>query len=113
MDKNASYKLKEIQIMFEDGRLPSRTGTGWVSCIIAGVLVDALMFNEPSDYGINDGRISKLSVYKTAMRDRNAPWGPQLDFHYDREEDYCNLTEEELDVVVTALEKLEPVVEVA
>jgi len=100
--KNHSYALKEIQMMIED----DRNNSGWVTCLIAGKWVQAKVYDEPSEYGINDGRVSKLAVLKTGMRDRSAPFGDQLDYNYDRGLDYSNLPDEDVNVIVTALEKL-------
>ncbi len=61
--------------------------------------------------GINKGRVSKLCIYKTGMRDRSKPWHEQLDYNYVRGDSDgipCNLSEKDIDVVVTALEKLPP-----
>lgn len=105
--RNASYALKEVQIMFKDER-PT------VTCIIAGRFVEALVFNEPSQYGINGGRVSRLTIYKRPMRDRTIPWLDDLDYNFcrhDEDEFVSNIPEADIAVVVAALEKLEPVKE--
>ncbi len=101
--KNASYVLKEIQLMLDD----NRKETGWVTCIIAARWVQAKVYDEPSTYGINNGRVSKLVIAKDIMRDPSKDFFDQMDFNYDRGLDFNRLEDPELlNVVVAALEKL-------
>lgn len=80
--------------------------SGWITCIIAGKWVQAKVYDETSTYGINNGRVSKLCVGKTATVDQNKNFFNQMDLNYDRGWDFNNLSDEEVNVIVTALEKL-------
>lgn len=102
LEKNASYATREIQIMLDD----SRGTNGWVTCIIAGRWVQAKLFDVGSKHGINRGRISKLYISKEAMRDRSSDFTKQMAYAYDRGLEKNELCDEDIDVVITALEKL-------
>lgn len=102
--KSVSYVLKEIQAILQDDRASS----GWVTCLIAGRWVQAKVYNEPSTYGINNGRVSKLVISKSCMRDAKKNFLDQMDYNYDRGLDFSNLPPEDVEVVVAALEKLPP-----
>ena len=39
----------------------------WKDGIINGYLFEAKVYAEPSEYGINEGRISKLAISKTGI----------------------------------------------
>ena len=43
--------------------------TGWITAEIEGRWVQAKVYDEPSSYGINNGRVSKLAVGKENFRD--------------------------------------------
>ena len=104
--KNHSYVLKEIQIMLKDERQRS----GWVTCVIAARWVQAKVYDEGSQFGINGGRVSKLIVSKDMMKPKVFT-KEGLDFSYDRGADYSNLPEKDVAVIVAALEKLPPAAE--
>jgi hypothetical protein len=38
---------------------------GWITAIIEGRWVQAKVYDEPSVFGVNEGRVSKLSIGKT------------------------------------------------
>lgn len=103
--KNHSYVLKEIQMMINDDRQRS----GFVTCCIAGRWVQAKVYDEPSTFGFGgNSRISKLAIGKSALCDPHKPFMDQMDFNYDRGLDFSNLSDEDVAVVVAALEKLPP-----
>ena len=52
---------------------------GWITCVIADRWVQAKVYEEPSTFGINDGRVSKLTISKTAYRDPNQNYFEQMD----------------------------------
>jgi hypothetical protein len=61
----------------------------WITAVIEGRWCQAKVFNEPSTYGLYNGRVSKLAVSKTD--DYNHSMGMAaggfhacLDYHYDR-----------------------------
>lgn len=80
--------------------------TGWVTAVINGRWVQAQVYDEPSTYGINNGRVSKLVVGKTDHRDQNREFFPQMDFNYNRGLDFDNLPDGVLSAVVSELESL-------
>lgn len=100
--KNASYQEREIQLVISD----DRHDTGWITCVIAGRWVQAKVYDEPSTFGVNDGRVSKLCIDKSAMRDPEQNFFAQMDYNYDRGLDFSNLSEEDVNVIVETLEKL-------
>lgn len=65
---------------------------GWITAIIEGRWVQAKVYDEPSCYGINDGRVSKLSIGKTDTRDPAYNFFDQMDYHYDRGLDFKRRT---------------------
>ena len=68
--------LQELGTAVDD--LVFDTDSNWIRFFLKGYKVSAKVFSEPSDYGINKGRISKMTVHS-----------PQsvLVYHYDRGED--------------------------
>lgn len=84
----------------------TRAKNGWITCQIAGRYVTAKVFDEPSHYGINGGRVSKLSIGKTATRDITRNFSDQMAYEFDR-----GLCKDEIDgatlaQIVAALEAL-------
>jgi hypothetical protein len=65
---------------------------GWITAIIEGRWVQAKVYDETSCYGINDGRVSKLSIGKTDSRDPTSNFFDQMDYHYDRGLDFKRRT---------------------
>ena len=65
--------------------------TGWITAIICGRYVVAKVYNEPSTYGVYNGRVSKVAILKTDKRDHNGNWFDQCDVNYDRGTDFNNL----------------------
>lgn len=65
-----------------------RKDTGWITAIICGRWVQAKVYDEPSEYGIDNGRVSKLAIMKTDTRDVNSAYHPQLCYHWDRGLDF-------------------------
>lgn len=80
--------------------------SGWVTAIIAGRWVQAKVYDQPSKFGVFNGRVSKLAIAKTAYRNSNANFFEQLDYHYDRGLDFDNLPEGVLKQVIAELETL-------
>lgn len=81
---------------------------GWITARIEGRWVEAKVYDEPSIFGVNEGRVSKLSIGKTATRDRNADFFDQMDYIYDRGLDFDNLPDGLLEKIVAELESLPP-----
>lgn len=69
----------------------NRHDTGWVTCIIEGRWVQAKVYDEPSTYGVFDGRVSKLSIGKTSERREFENFFDQMAYHYDRGLDFNRL----------------------
>lgn len=86
-----------------------RADTGWITAIISGRWCQAKVYNLPSHFGINGGRVSKLCVGRSDRRDPKAPFFDQMDYNYDRGLDFDNLPEGVLSEIVAELEELPPV----
>ena len=80
----------------------------WITVISNGRWVQAKVYNEPSDYGVNDGRVSKLSIGKTDKRDQDKNFFNQMAYNYDRGTDFDNLPDGLLNLIVADLEVLPP-----
>lgn len=85
---------------------PHDIDTNWITAIIEDRYVVAKVFDEPSTYGINGGRISKLAILKTSTRDCSADWVSQVDYNYDRGLDFSNISNELLFKIIDELESL-------
>lgn len=83
-----------------------RKESGWVTCIIRNRWVEAKVFDEPSTFGINEGRVSKLCIAKGIDRDRTKDFFAQMDYNYDRGLDFDNLPDGVLNEVIGYLENL-------
>ncbi len=66
--------------------------TGWITAIIEGRWVQAKVYDEPSCYGINEGRVSKLAIGKTDTRQQHSNFFDQMDYNYDRGLDFKRRT---------------------
>lgn len=86
--------------------LDKHNSNGWITAIIEGRWVQAKVYDEPSSYGINDGRVSKLCIGKTDARDHSKPFFDQMDYNYDRGLDFCDLDTDLLNRIVEELENL-------
>lgn len=95
--KNRKHIMKILQ---------AHDQTGWVTALIEGRWVQAKVYDEPSDYGINGGRVSKLVISKTATRNPNKVFFDQMCFNYDRGLDFDEAPEGMVEKVVAALETL-------
>lgn len=80
--------------------------TGWITAEIEGRWVQAKVYDEPSSYGINNGRVSKLAVGKESFRDSNKPFFDQMCYNYDRGLDFDNAPKGLIDKIVNQLEQL-------
>lgn len=80
--------------------------TGWVTAIIEGHWVQAKVYDEPSTYGVNDGRVSKLVISKTAIWNPKTNFFDQMCFNYDRGLDFDAAPAGLVDKVIAALETL-------
>lgn len=83
-----------------------RDASGWVTAIIEGRWVQAKVYDEPSTFGINGGRVSKCVIGKKETRDRRQDFFSQMDYNYDRGLDFDNLPPGLLDKIVAELEAL-------
>lgn len=80
--------------------------TGWITAIIEDRWVQAKVYDQPSCFGINNGRVSKIAIAKTNYRDPTKPYHPQLCYHYDRGLDFDNAPPGLVDKIVRELENL-------
>ena len=60
----------------------------WLTAVINGHWVQAKLYKDPSSYGVNDGRVSKLSIGKADYRINNKNFFDQMCYHYDRGLDF-------------------------
>ena len=81
---------------------------GWITCIIADRWVQAKVYDQPSTFGVNNGRVSKLAIGKSDLRYEDKPFFEQMAFNYDRGLDFDNLPDGVLDKVIEELETLPP-----
>jgi len=79
---------------------------GWVTAIIEDRWVQAKVYDKPSSFGINNGRVSKCAIGKTNSWDSSKPFFEQMDFNYDRGLDFDNLPKGMLDKIIEELENL-------
>lgn len=88
--------------------LEAHDQNGWITAIIEGRWVQAKVYDEPSVFGINEGRVSKLSIGKTGIRDPNRNFFDQMDYNYDRGLDFKRRTlpDAVLRKIVASLEAL-------
>ena len=81
----------------------------WITAISNGRWIQAKIFDEGSEFGINDGRVSKLSISRNGMRDGKKNFFDQMAYNYDRGLDHHddrNLPDELLNKIVAELETL-------
>lgn len=85
--------------------------TGWVTAIIEGHWVQAKVYDEPSSYGVNEGRVSKIAISKTANRNPNEDFFNQICFNYDRGLDFDRAPERLVSKIIIALETLPKIID--
>lgn len=88
--------------------LEAHDQSGWITAIIEGRWVQAKVYDEPSVFGVNECRVSKLTVGKTNQRDSNRNFFDQMDYNYDRGLDFHNetLSGEKLNKILEVLNGL-------
>lgn len=86
--------------------LEAHSKTGWITAIIQDHWVQAKVYDEPSTYGVNNGRVSKIAVSKTNSRNPEKPFFEQLCFNYDRGLDFDKSPEGLIEKIITELESL-------
>lgn len=87
-------------------RARNKFSNNWITAIIHDRWVEAKVYDEPSSYGINNGRVSKLVISKTNSRNPFMDFLSQMDYNYDRGLDFDNLPEGLLNRIVEELELL-------
>ena len=80
--------------------------TGWVTAIIEGRWVQAKVYDEPSTYGVNNGRVSKIAIGKTDTRDSSKSFFEQMCFNYDRGLDFDEAPSGLVNKIIAELETL-------
>jgi len=86
--------------------LSAHNVNGWITAVIAGRWVCAKVYGEPSCFGVNDGRVSKLSISKDGFRNPGLPFFEQMAYNYDRGLDFDELEPEILAEILKELEAL-------
>jgi hypothetical protein len=84
----------------------SRSVDGWITCIIKDRWVQAKVYNNPSHFGINEGRVSKLVIAKTEKPNLSNNLMDELYYNYDRGLDFDEAPPGLVNEVVNELEKL-------
>jgi len=84
----------------------NRQISGWITAIIAGRWVEAKVYDQPSMFGVNGGRVSKIAISKTDKRDKRRHFLDQIAYHYDRGLDFCKCPQRIVDKVIAELEAL-------
>lgn len=87
-------------------RILKRDSRGWTEAVIEGRWCLAKVYNNPSRFGINGGRTSKLSISKTDTRDENQHFFEQMDYNYSRGLDFDTLPNLLLDKIIAQLQVL-------
>ena len=80
--------------------LSPHDSSGWITAIIQGRWVQAKVYDVPSMYGVNGGRVSKIVIAKTS-KENSSP-----EYHYDRGWEFGNLPKGVLKKVLKELESL-------
>lgn len=75
--------------------------SNWVEGVAGEYSFSAKLFDEPSVFGIDEGRVSKLSIWETG----GSPWNSIVS--YDRGWDVLPATDDEKNVYQAVLEFLE------
>lgn len=86
--------------------LQPHSKTGWITAVIDGRWVQAKVYDDPSDYGIDNGRVSKLAIGKTDTRDPNQDFFAQMCYNYDRGLDFKKISIKQVRSIVAQLETL-------
>ncbi|KKL05642.1 hypothetical protein LCGC14_2603960 [marine sediment metagenome] len=81
--------------------------TGWITAVMDGHWFQAKVYDNPSTFGINDGRVSKLAILKESRRNLNESFLDQVCFNYDRELDFDEAPVGLVDKIVEWCEKLD------
>lgn len=84
----------------------NRCINGWITCVIENHWVQAKVYNLPSEFGVKDGRVSKLAIGKTNQVLEGQNFFNQICYNYDRGLDFDNAPAGLVDKVVEELEKL-------
>lgn len=79
---------------------------GWITAIIDGRWVQAKVYNEPSTYGVNNGRVSKLAIGKTEKWNPQENFFDQMCYNYDRGLDFSRIPRGLLNSIVKQLDAL-------
>ncbi len=80
--------------------------TGWITAIVQDHWVQAKVYDIPSDYGINGGRVSKLCISKTDSRNPKKNYFNQMCYNYDRGLDFNDAPKGLVEKIVAELETL-------
>jgi hypothetical protein len=85
---------------------------GWITILADDRWVQAKVYSEPSIFGVNDCRVSKIAIAKKGVKllgvDSGLNFFDNLDYNYDRGLDFHNdeLLQETLDEILEWLNEL-------
>jgi hypothetical protein len=85
--------------------LSPHDSSGWITAVIEGRWVQAKVYDKPSSFGVDGGRVSKISIHKTSKANSSP------EYHYDRGLEFDNLPKGVLKKVLKELESLPPCAE--
>jgi hypothetical protein len=82
---------------------PRDIGGGWMEGFIGKYTFQAKVYDEPSTFGINDGRVSKLMVWDEVVRQKESNIFTASIINYDRGWDIEPKTDEAKGILETIL----------
>lgn len=85
---------------------PHSHESGWITAVINGRWVQAKVYDEPSEYGVNGGRVSKIAIAKTAIQNPNRNFFDQICYNYDRGLDFDHAPAGLVEKIIGQLESL-------
>ncbi len=103
-NKLSEAEMTEYTIQTKEGAKITVVQNGtWVNTEIKGRRVIAKVFDKGSSFGISNGRVSKLSVYKPGTTGNGFD---DMEYNYDRGMDFSEIDEDILAEIVWELEHL-------
>ena len=84
----------------------SRKETGWIIAVIEGRVCEAKVYDQPSPWGIDRGRVHRLMVLRKQKTPIPRTFYESFDFYYSRELIRNELPPEVLEKILLELEAL-------
>jgi hypothetical protein len=80
--------------------------TGWITAIIHGRWVQAKVYDKNSVHSVNEGRVSKIAIGKSASRNPYENFFEQICYNYDRGLDFDQAPSNLVKKIINELESL-------